>query len=124
MSADSSFNKFASKGEERAVAQGGIRVHRIQGNFVRFLFFFFAISKDWIMFPCLWVGAGEVGWAGGQGNVGLTEVQRLRRRLGAGWGACLVEQGPLGARPASRGGAEKTGAWWAEGVSQESSTFA
>ena len=38
MSADSSFNKFASKGEERAVARGGIRVHRIQGNFVRFFF--------------------------------------------------------------------------------------
>ena len=48
--------------------------------------------------------------------MGLTEVQRLRRRLGAGWGACLVEQGPLGAHPASRGGAEKTGAWWAEGL--------
>lgn len=51
MSADSSFKKFALKGEERAVARGGIRVHRIQGNLVRF-FFFFTISKDWIMFPC------------------------------------------------------------------------
>ena len=53
MSADSSFKKLASKGEERAVVRGGIRVHRIQGNFVRFLgVFFFAIRKNWIMFPC------------------------------------------------------------------------
>ena len=52
--------------------------------------------------------------------MGLTKVQRLRRRLGAGWGPCSGEQGPLGARPASRGGAEQTGAWWAEGLHESS----
>lgn len=46
MSADSSFKKFASKGKERAVALGGIRVHRIQGNFVSFLCVFCAFFCD------------------------------------------------------------------------------
>ena len=51
---------------------------------------------------------------------GLTEVQRLRRRLGAGWGGMLGRAGPPGARPAPRGGAEQTGAWRAEGPHESS----
>lgn len=52
--------------------------------------------------------------------MGLTKVQRLRRRLGAEWGPCSGEQGPLGAVQHPGEKAEQTGAWWAEGLHESS----
>lgn len=85
-----------------------------------FFVLFFAIRKNWIMFHADGWELGKLDGQGVQVTWGLTEVQRLRRRLGAGRGACSGEQGPLGARPAPRGGAEQTGAWRAEGLHESS----
>ena len=66
------------------------------------------------------MGAGEVGWAGGPGDVGVNRSAEVEEEAGSRVGGMLGRAGPPGARPAPREGAEQTGAWRAGGPHESS----